>query len=279
MRFSQILLPTLSLVCVLLLSLFLLRIDFLNRDFSHKPLIADRQSRDGETSIPGLCSKRAHRILRSGSWRDVDLNPIRTLEADLESHLKGKNAVGMEGHSAQLEIEPKLYTAMTTIGKDCVRTVCEIGFNAGHSALRWLWAAPTARVVMFDLWQHSSNAPAEDYLRNQASVNNADERLSIIKGDSTLTVREFHAKNPTTKCNILSVDGGHSHDVALADIINMKYLADTDFHILFVDDTNCNAGYCVDGAVHDALRLGIIRPLEAFMEQGNQRGITIFEYI
>ena len=47
---------------------------------------------------------------------------------------RGKNALGMEGHSAQLEIEPKLYTAMTSIGEDCVKKY-EIGFNAGHSAL------------------------------------------------------------------------------------------------------------------------------------------------
>lgn len=252
----------------------------------HSRPIVNRLTVNAENS-EGSCAKRVNHILQTASWQDVDLKEIRLLERDLEAHLR-KHArprftfsrqKAFEGHSAQLEIEPKIYTAVTTIGGDCVKTVCEIGFNAGHSALRWLWGAPTAEVIMFDIWKHTSNVPAEDFIRKHSSVENADERLSINKGDSTLVVREFHAKNPTKKCNILSVDGGHTHDVALADIMNMRHLADPEFHVLFVDDTNCNAGYCVDSAVQDALRMGILRQVEAFMEQGNKRGITLFEYI
>lgn len=225
------------------------------------------------------CAERVNTILQTASWQNVDLKEIRQLEKNLDAHLHERNALQMEGHSAQLEIEPRLYTALTSIGSDCVKTVCEIGFNAGHSALRWLWAAPKAKIIMFDLWQHGSNVPAEEFIRKHSFVTNADERLSIIKGDSTLVVREFHAKNPTTKCNIISVDGGHSYDVALADIKNMRFLADSKFHLLFVDDTNCDQVYCVDSAVQEALKMGIIRQVEGFMEQGNQRGITLFEYV
>ena len=35
-----------------------------------------------------------------------------------------------------------------------IRTVCEVGFNAGHSALLWLHANPSIKVYAFDLFQH-----------------------------------------------------------------------------------------------------------------------------
>jgi hypothetical protein len=199
----------------------------------HRHSIVNQLTLNAEKSVDS-CAGRANTILRSASWQKIDLKGIRQLEKNLEAHLHDRSALKMEGHSAQLQIEPRLYTAFAAIGSDCVKTVCEIGFNAGHSALRWLWAAPEANVVMFDLWAHASNEPAEEFIRNHFNVEKADERLTIIKGDSTLVVRKFHASNPTTKCNIISVDGGHSFDVALADIMNMRYLADSEFHVLFV---------------------------------------------
>ena len=42
-------------------------------------------------------------------------------------------------------------------------------------------------------------------------------RLNVTWGDSTLTLPEFHRKNPSVKCDLLIVDGGHTYPIAQSD--------------------------------------------------------------
>lgn len=67
----------------------------------------------------------------------------------------------------------------------------------------------------------------------------------------------------------------------------MQYLVDPDFHVAFVDDTNCEAGWCVDSALWRALELGLIKTLDGWMDGNAQmkfgedilRGLTVFQYV
>lgn len=159
-----------------------------------------------------------------------------------------------------------------------VKTICEIGFNSGHSASVWLavrgeifssfffpnffsgffrghlvWvekkitlffpspkhclprkktktqANPSAKVIMFDLWEHAYAPRAEAWLRSPAAaahgVKDGDARLTVVKGSSLETVPQFAAENPDVKCDLISVDGGHTYDIALKDLENMHLLA------------------------------------------------------
>lgn len=45
-----------------------------------------------------------------------------------------------------------------------LRTICEVGFGAGHSTLLFLTAAPNARVHTFDASLSRFTLPAQDYL-------------------------------------------------------------------------------------------------------------------
>lgn len=225
------------------------------------------------------CNARTDEILRTAKWRDVDLTEIIRLSEGLDDAIYANRDEHMESHSGHLTIEPKVYTAFANLGNECVTTICEIGFNAGHSALRWLWAAPQANVIMFDLWEKEYNEKAEEYIRSPRNDHLKPNRLKIIKGNSLLTVRQFHADHPLTKCNIISVDGGHSYEVALKDILNMHFLADKNFHILFVDDTNCDAYWCVDKSTQEAMRMGVIRRLDGWSEANNTRGLTVMQYL
>lgn len=45
------------------------------------------------------------------------------------------------------------------------RTVCEIGFNAGHSAITFLHLNPNIRLVAFDLFEHTYSQAAVDYVK------------------------------------------------------------------------------------------------------------------
>lgn len=60
-------------------------------------------------------------------------------------------------------------------------------------------------------------------------------------------------------CDLLSIDGGHNQGFQLAslDIKNMKQLANPEFHVVFIDDTNCGFPHCVDRAMNDMIEKSV----------------------
>ena len=162
-----------------------------------------------------------------------------------------------------------------------VRTICETGFNAGVSAAVWLIANPRARVVMFDLWEHAAAPVAERWLREH--IPGADERLVIYRGPSHLGLNKAAADG--VRCDVLSIDGGHSRRVALSDLRGMCNLA-TRHNTLLIDDTNCQAEWCVnvDRAVRDFNRSinGGLSVIEAHSwhlhKKGYSKGLSVLRY-
>ena len=105
------------------------------------------------------------------------------------------------------------------------------------------------------------------------------------------SLKLFKNANPNIKCDIISVDGRHYHEgsgtphihqlhsrgikrssyvvcgcrliwclgCTVEDINSAQFLANPDFNLLFVDDTNCKARYCFDSAVEEHLRRGTVR--------------------
>ena len=134
-----------------------------------------------------------------------------------------------------------------------VETVCEIGFNAGHSALNALLAREGIQVVSFDLGQFWDTYGQYSYELLQHSFPN---QLTLIMGDSTVTVPKFIRERPEQKCNIIFVDGGHDFETASADISNMAALANQTYHRLIVDDANWGE---VRQAWDKAIDTGIVR--------------------
>ena len=148
---------------------------------------------ESPAQLPGLKS------ILDGSWKDVDLAPFNKLAEALDlAHGGVKNTV--EGHSAQITDERKVYVAIARLPH--VSHICEIGFNGGHSASLWMLANPTAKVTMFDIWLHKYANKGEAFLRSadaaEAGVVDGDARLTIIKGSSHDTVAPFAAANPHT---------------------------------------------------------------------------------
>ena len=99
-------------------------------------------------------------------------------------------------------------------------------------------------------------------------------RLEVIKGDSTKTVLRWKKANMATRCDIISVDGGHSYGIALADLTNMQLLANPRFHVLFLDDTNCNKPWCtqVVNAMIEMQKRGAVVKLDGFQDQEDWPG-------
>lgn len=121
-------------------------------------------------------------------------------------------------------------------GSGSDRTVCEVGFNAGHSALLWLLSGAT-RVVSFELGQYSYSHVAEAWLAARFPG-----KLLVVLGDSLHTVPAFSAMFPLERCHVVVVDGGHLFAHAWGDLVHLKKLVDSEpsrsSHVLLVDDTN-----------------------------------------
>lgn len=110
--------------------------------------------------------------------------------------------------------------------------ILEIGFNAGHSSLLMLLANPKCSIVAFDLGEHPYTKHCFKYLSDTFGSN----RINIIYGDSTQTVLEYALTHPTTKFDMLHLDGGHDQHILVQDVYNSRMLADPSSHVVIVDD-------------------------------------------
>jgi len=110
-----------------------------------------------------------------------------------------------------------------------VKTICEIGFNTGHSSYM-LTSNQKARVVSFDIGRHP-------YTRKVAELfaKRYGHRFTLAFGDSRITVPEFHRTHPDVTCDLMLVDGGHTRDIALSDLSNFRRMA-SERNILVFDD-------------------------------------------
>lgn len=110
-------------------------------------------------------------------------------------------------------------------------TVCETGFNFGHSAFNVLTANDKLRVFSFDLGNHL-------YARKMA-VNLAEMfgpgRINVEFGDSQTSIPNFKSKKLLPLCDIIFIDGGHTFDVAKADITNLATHA-SKHNVIIMDD-------------------------------------------
>jgi hypothetical protein len=89
-----------------------------------------------------------------------------------------------------------------------VNTICDIGFNAGHSAITFLSANPNATVISFDICKMPWTLNSVGYVKSLFG-----DRFKFVKGHSgqmmTAAMKDkslmFHRK-----CDLVSVDGDHS---------------------------------------------------------------------
>ena len=111
-----------------------------------------------------------------------------------------------------------------------VHTICEIGFNMGHSAFQLLTgSSSTTKLYSFDVNKHPYTQPMAAFMNTTFPG-----RFSFISGDSTVTVPV--ATHLEGKCDLLIVDGSHKFHVALKDLTNMRKLANREHHLMILDD-------------------------------------------
>lgn len=173
----------------------------------------------------------------------------RDVISRLNEYLIQHGHTQLEGHCcAGGTTQPDFLRHITRSGRH-VRSVAEIGFNAGHSSLIFLDTRPQISVMSFDLMSHRYAACAKEFVDRQFP-----RRHTIVEGNSLQTVPRFAKEHPEVTFDLIFLDGGHSYETALHDILNMKQLSHKET-ILIVDDLGIAT---VKRAWEQCVRQGVI---------------------
>ena len=144
----------------------------------------------------------------------------------LNQYLKERNCNITEGYSRLCYKETILLQILASDSK--VKNILEIGFNAGHSADTFLTYNSSCNLLSFDIGEHSYVKVAKEYIDKTYP-----DRHTLILGDSTKTIPKYETD---IKFDLIFIDGGHSYEVARADLMNCKRFAHKDT-IVIMDDT------------------------------------------
>jgi predicted O-methyltransferase YrrM len=158
--------------------------------------------------------------------------PVPGQPASLDELLASKGfTAGKEYEGYSQQIAGQVATLRRLVTERRPGRILEIGFNAGHSADVLLAAAPAAHLLSFDLGRHPAVAVGKGFIDARYPG-----RHTLVVGDSTASVPAFTALVPDVRFEVLFIDGGHTEEVARADIVNCGRLAAADA-IVAVDDT------------------------------------------
>eukprot|EP01036_Dinobryon_divergens_P033619 gene33619-43449_t len=118
----------------------------------------------------------------------------------------GKNNIIFQhmGHIGDVPNELIDFASAATIPG--VKTICEVGFNAGHSAAVFLFSNPLVQMISFDLDTQDWSAAQVNYVSSQFP-----QRLTYVQGNFKLKVKEYAGANPSVKCDLWSINGDHHH--------------------------------------------------------------------
>jgi len=122
-------------------------------------------------------------------------------------------------------------------GKQATGKLCEIGFNAGHSAMVMLLGREQIPLdfTIFDIGEHKYTKPCYNYIQSKFSY----VSFEFVEGDSTKTIPEWIASHPQVAgtYDVVHLDGGHSEHCILNDMKNSDTLVKKG-GIIIIDDTN-----------------------------------------
>jgi predicted O-methyltransferase YrrM len=144
----------------------------------------------------------------------------------LNKFLKERNCNIIEGYSRLCYKETMILQALSSDKN--IKNILEIGFNAGHSADTFLGINSDCNLVSFDIGEHSYVKVAKEFIDSIYPT-----RHTLILGDSTKTIPKYESD---IKFDLIFIDGGHSYEVARADLLNCKRFAHKDT-IVIMDDT------------------------------------------
>jgi hypothetical protein len=138
-------------------------------------------------------------------------------------------------HHQSIREYPELYNKQLNLfwcGKQVPSRICEIGFNAGHSAMLLLLASSATTFTIFDIGHHLYTQSCLNYIEHIFP----QVAFEYIVGDSTQTM-PTHMEGRQETYDLVHVDGGHSEFCATSDMKHADILLKPG-GIMVVDDTD-----------------------------------------
>jgi hypothetical protein len=120
------------------------------------------------------------------------------------------------------------------LGCKSYNNICEIGFNAGHSAFLLLLGNTSENITftIFDINHHEYTNKCYDYIKNKFK----NVEFEFIEGDSVKTIPDFLEKNKSYEIfDLIHVDGGHDINIIKNDFANSIKLLKKN-GIIIIDD-------------------------------------------
>ncbi len=152
---------------------------------------------------------------------------------DLIDYIRSKGYKGeIEGYSAQVPEQMDFLIYLSNMEK--IRTVLEIGFNAGHSSELFLKNG-CSEVTSFDIGHHPYVRFAKEYIDSFYP-----DRHELILGESEKSVPFFAKQHSGIKFDLIFIDGGHAYQTAIADLKNCKLFSHENT-IIVMDDVIKNS--------------------------------------
>jgi hypothetical protein len=219
------------------------------------------------------------------SYSDRDFEPSLAKlfdEADriaAQHSPKGKNWYKTMGHIAQVPQQVKfIQRYVSSLFSGRAAHICEVGFNAGHSALVFLTASPTTTYTAIDLGDLKWSVASREFLRSRFP-----ERFKYIQGEAgrgkalkayaTRAKREkglarfdSHSQQNAPLCDLLSVDGSHRFEGANADVLNGLAIAGKNGYVMIDDASETYPG--VIQAWEGAKKNHVLREIECSPSPG-----------
>ena len=153
-----------------------------------------------------------------------------------------------QGNIFDVPDEVKFYAAAARLPG--VYRIGEIGFNAGHSTVTFLFQRHNIHVTSFDLGQMKWTTNSVKFVQRMFP-----NRLDYLKGYSTDTVPKYDGP----LFDLFAIDGSHNGDVPYADLLNGKRVTKPGGYVLIDDFTQTNID--VKNAWARAKREGLIEEI------------------
>ena len=211
-------------------------------------------------------------LIRSYELYTNELN----VELDALQHIIVAAGEPLEGNSfyghQTLQLYPALFTKQVNLfwcGQEAKTRLCEIGFNAGHSALLFLIGRQSSPVEMtvFDIGTHRYTKPCLSHIQSRFPL----ARIEYVEGDSAATMPAWIERNAAAvgSYDVVHVDGGHTEHCITNDMKNADRLVRPG-GLVIVDDTNCaHINRCADSYIAS----GSYTEVEVLKTQGYQHRI------
>ena len=192
-------------------------------------------------------------------WFDEIKKRYLEKETEVEQHLSSlrvriiASEDSLEGNCFYYHNSCDIYEALIPkqlnllwCGLTAKKRICEIGFNAGHSALLFFLLRDTEPIdfTVFDIGRWAYTRPCMDYI-NEIYPN---IRIEYLEGDSLIEVPKWVEKNQALlgAYDLVHVDGGHSEECIKSDMLYADKLVCIGGNIIVDDSDDSNIKKCIE---------------------------------